>query len=663
MSKESKKDLKKSDRMLNMRIANILANDDGYEQLREIGKAKRQLKNKLRDAADSDDGIKKKVVQTDDKKTIRATWIDEENPKIEITVPPEEEKPEEEEWVFEEETITEEVVPILELMTQTYPFEIRGFAVYKTTTGRGPNEIVDQVGWSPRPICVSYRTNLDKNKDPLGLYGQETYRLGWCHEKFPPRIIEDSPDRRVSEQWEVEQLIRVDQSMFAYTADDSGGYTYLEYENNVWTWEGVSDPNTLFDWTKYIIDPGPPPPGICGYTWSPSHYCNAGNVGAYGKYGTEGTYHDNRHLFYMVAIGYAYNYWWPAEFNQYRQEVSNWYQNYCVYPNVTFDGQFVSDLMWPDWWDCSTPRESVPGGPYIQRLKKLFRIETEKKRMWGVIWGTVSFSCDDTPAGQGFPYIQVDDMERSVKDTFTGYLFTYPGVGIYVMEPNPQKRWWLQHAWRWDQDGWNGFGWGYTRTMRDAQDPNARFTGGAASLTSRQLTLCEGNEGAFPYVGPDYYTGLYYYDTYYYAEGQHLEMMIAGGKDFYIETSRGGYSYNVYGNPRYVEDVQSHGFTLDYGIFTKAGKYAVGDTVIPVYVYCYRTSDGAESEMNNARACFGIIYKDKLFQSEFHPYSYYEYKITVPNLTPRLRAGVMVYPGIRAGVLKKHTISWRRVKK
>lgn len=390
----------------------------------------------------------------------------------------------------------------------------------------------------------------ETNLDPPGIVGQATFRTGWAKTVTPNRIIE--------------QVRRVDQGYYAYDGDIyNEDVTYLSVYDNIWTRENI--PYT----TRWIsVDPGPPPPAECGYTWA-----IAEGLGGPGG----GDFSDEKHLFFNREVGIAViQYHWPPEFNQKIVRYQYINRSGCIM-------KFVSGIL-DDWWDVVYDvgiEEAAADYMFLNSATVVFCTWDETVRMFGNLWGTISFSSNFISSNDSFPYKTVSPIDYYSTEIVTPYGFAYLyDYGVYVKEgDNPICSMFIQGAFKWDSELTYPYEQTYCFTHKREAIDISKFVVGYP-LTDRQLILMEGNEDlSLPWV-QNYWSGLYEYACGYTSVCSDADLVINCAGDIHIILS--GMSYE--------DDFDEIEFE-DYGIFTKCntGLDEHGEVdytlVDPIYAY------------------------------------------------------------------------------
>jgi hypothetical protein len=431
---------------------------------------------------------------------------------------------------------------------------------------------LDFVGWTNR---------TRENQDPPGLVGQATNRAGWFFEPFPPPIdavegldvsvhIEESKPA-----FGFEQIVRVDQGHTAYP-----GSWVNPVEVNVllsewfWTYQDIPYPTR---W--YSVDPGPPPEGLCGYSWAMWEiYSPDGDDSA--------DFHDINHLFYAVWIGGAgcyqggkLSYWWPPEFNQYINKGQYWHEESCL---LRYEDGYT---IWPGD-PYQDGMEAYYSGSVIPRsFGQVDAVLNDSIRVWGIIdyWGNYQFSLNDIYESD-FPFTSWTARDYLNKTTITDYMKNYDYEGTFLaggrhLEIHLGGGYFIPLA----NGTWNSSGW--TVWKRVEFDKSCFTTPG--DLTVRQEELILGNEGSANWV----------YDAL--TDNWYAEQWISGEYGTgYMSVVAGGQIYHVY-----EEKVKwSNGLFADFGIFTKehTGINEEGEVdyqdVEPLYAYAVKIGEWTGSQ-------------------------------------------------------------------
>ena len=446
------------------------------------------------------------------------------------------------------------------------------FAIFVPSgEGMGEHSAAPYANLSFAGVTTSIIENEMGVHDPPGLIGQPTYRLGWC--KSGPPTIAREPLPGMGAGVSIEQLKRVDGGWTAYEGDEvEEEVTEIYTANNNWSWENI-------EWIYWRSDPipGPPPEAVCGYTWSERYNDN---------YDSSADYSDDRHLFYGIVVGSGLAWWWPEEFNQFREIKEQWYENAMLYR---------AKDSYADQWDYADQigfDVAFSGMLFPNGFSRVQMNTYKTYRDWGLLWGSYYFSDTDISGVGDYPYLGYTPVEQA-EDTVSegGVHRWYDEDGVYVKD-------------RWSEFFLNGVSLYYGRWRflegwmqieeRDEQGED-RFAypidePSTHALTERQKKIIEGNSDAYgwnagTFPNRQYEEGLSGRDLCWYA-------INVGGKEFWLKRQWRCGTW-TYGNITYYHD-SAVGFQ-DYGIFAmpdtgidKDGNVDA-ETIEPIYTYCYVT--------------------------------------------------------------------------
>jgi hypothetical protein len=486
---------------------------------------------------------------------------------------------------------------------------------------------------------VSVVTGYEENtQDPLGLIDQTTYRLNWCKEEIIPWET-DSPEVKYNRV--VEQLKRVDQGYLAYDGD-----AYIEEcteivgYSNIWTYEDIPFP--VF-WES--VTPGAPNPQMCGYTWD-----------IYAEYGGPGIadFHDERHLFYRVEVGYnpgVVILWDPREFNQVIIKNQSWNaEGGAMKAIYDYEGSEYNG-----WWDTVDQTGFMAAcGSFIypNSFTKRKTILNDSLRKWGHIWGSYWNSPEDMPPTAEFPYLTHPEgiyAERSIESPYLRWL---SNDGIYVKDRDDL---YIYSSVR-NTAISNDVGYRYMQRTEYSEDY-------ISQPTDRERILMEGNEAVSSEWKYDYYSGEYYIEKWTESTIPGEVTLTVGEEEYVLfqETALADHTYNdITGN-----DVLS-GHGSDFGIFTKEDtgiKAEIVDgktinrvdpeTVDPIYVFSFaKEIDGAEDEIMYGMWIDGELYKSDFFAPDDSGY----WRYIVPEAAgafDRDNNPLLCSDMVRAGVIRE----------
>jgi hypothetical protein len=474
------------------------------------------------------------------------------------------------------------------------------FGIREGATGLSPGQDgganLELLGW----------TNLMEpaTRDPLGIVGQATYRERWCSRSVP--LPEGAPAGMIR----AEQMVRVDQGWLAYEGDRDSEETTAIWADSFWSYEDI--PYTTH-WLR--VDPGPPPPEVCGYTWDIAE--EYGGPGEADRHGLVDLFYHERLEGHNALV-----YWWPPEFNQF-VEVASMY-------NVAAGACAWKNRRDPRWNRADVEGIGIlsdillPGSMSIMRV-----VRDDSFRQWGGIYINVT----DLTQENAFPYIE--PVSREVYSyALTDAIRRSHDTGVYVYA---RPEWFIcahsTTAANINQTGWK-------INQREPADPDNLPYGSAweegmavgnlfeyvqdsGDLTDRQRQIMAGNidsyedwEGGWSWTGPD----PFYPYTYYNELWQTVEV----GRTFTINCE--GREYPVVA----LDGGESNGASLgDVGIFAKehtgiteesrdeegniieeAGNIDP-DTLVPVYAWSsYIMRGGVQSII------YGMVLDGRLYKTE-----------------------------------------------
>ena len=408
-----------------------------------------------------------------------------------------------------------------------------GFAIFEPSE----NNTLKFAGWT--------NSTTDNVKDPPGIIGQATTRLKWCNQ---PGVVE--------------QVVRVDQGVTAYVGDSEIEEVTAVYgSNSNWTFEGIDHSQT---WVS--VDPGPPDPAYCGYTWAIP--ASQGGPGG-------GDFEDIRHLFFGHETSSTPPLlidWWPLEFNQ--KLVMN--QRYNDEGGCTRYADY-----WSSAWDTITQDgiAAALGELLLPGTLSAYLVTTDvSKRVWGLCWGTTTYYYEDISASDEFPYTAYVTKPYSVSSLISDMARYYlDDPGVYVKD-----RW--QEFFIQGFKGYFGSNIYHTEgrrfTKRVAVNEASRFVAEVYPrdpLTANQLEVLLGNEAS---------TGDWVYNSYggyWYAQDGDTEYDLGA---LFVKC---GLNDNFIFNEEGTTDLYWTGYFGDYGIFTKLNTgidkdgNVNGETVDPIY--------------------------------------------------------------------------------
>ena len=450
-----------------------------------------------------------------------------------------------------------------------------GFAVFEPRQG---GELA-LTGWTNQVV--------DTNKDPLGVAGQETYRLRWCSQKG----VEADP----SIPWKnIEQMKRVDQGYLAYDGDPwTEEVTECGTMSNYWTFENIA---FAYHWIS--VDPGPPDPGYCGYTW-------AVPVGYGGPGGAD--YWQEAYLFYMTAYAYPTHIslinWWPEEFNQYLIKFQ--------YNNNEGGAFKFKEYENPAWDDAFYIGVEAACGYFLFENTLTASLESfnDTERIWGIVWGTGWINPDGTHGGfpesdrvapNDFPYTDYKDLDPWRWHThITEYHRMFSTDGVYVYDTDDL---FIQGCTRLGGQLWYEVG--GSADIREEIDIGVNFEH-PEDLTERQLVLLEGNGEGFPAHGIT-------------TRDNGETVINCGGIEYVVvdETVCGTWADNDF-----IYQYHRAGNFRDYGIFTKdktgvdEENNIVPTEIEPIYAYsCEVVSEGSGDV--GTTIIYGMVIDGEHYKSE-----------------------------------------------
>jgi len=449
--------------------------------------------------------------------------------------------------------------------------------------------------------------------DPPGWVGQATKRLRWCKKGTNiPGVVPILPNT-------IEQVKRIDGGWLAYPGEryPRGSEVYEVSEiweySNLWSYEGIDYVNR---W--YSVTPGPPPEGVCGYTWAihPN----------YSPDGWEADEWDRKHLFYGVnhASGKLL-YVWPEELNQLIEKREKYRVNTCLYRSQDAYDDLWNIVGWKEVQGDRTMEEVVGTLCFPSSIGRLTVTNNNTERIWGLVWGDqYTPTLTQVKEIMDFPFTDYEQRTDSfLKDIDTDYFKDhYNGYGgIFVRD-----RWqdfFINSFRRWSNG--NMLTQDYmTIQIRTEQVPADRFTGALlANLTDNQLEILKGNEDAVPEWFGSGDDRLYRIGTDTYAP--HVHGVTAGGKDYLITNAKvvGQFTdgYNV------QQSYWTYLVCTDYGIFAKVGTCTKGEGALTVvdpenikkenviYAYAGHVRGGVAGE-DYSTAFYGMILDGLHYKTE-----------------------------------------------
>ena len=445
-----------------------------------------------------------------------------------------------------------------------------GFAIFEPSgEGEGPN------GEGLVNLKFAGWTNIvTENKDPLGIVGQTTYREGWCNSASVLPI------------GGVEQVKRVDQGWHAYDGDEElEERTGIYAEHNIWTYEGI---DFTYHWVS--VDPGPPPPAICGYTWS-----------IYTEYGGDtsaGQFHDEQHLFYRVEVGgNQITYMWPPECNQVIERHQEWHQE-C---GAWMYKDWLRDEIWTDGVDVGLDAAS---GSFMfpNTFGRVDVLYDDSVRIWGNIYGSSSFKPEDS-SETAFPHTAYQPEPDWSETVGSEYARDYWSGGVYIKTTDDSfPEFFIQGCVRWPQGGNYSSQNGYRYYLRE-EVTSSRFYGTYyENATARQREIFLGNKSMVSeWPNPDYWTGLTYIEEYSDTRDDPDIIINCGGNEYVVK--KGVYAPYFY----------------DHGIFTKKDTGLNSDGLVdhtkvdPIYVYSVDVASGSNFSVVYGMVLDGLHYRTDEF--------------------------------------------------
>ena len=496
-------------------------------------------------------------------------------------------------------------------------------------------------GMNANMSFMGWTNGIIDNQDPPGLVGQATDRAGWCYEDAPP-VSADYPGTGY------EQIKRVDQGWLAYPGERRNPVEVTSLlEETLWTYEDIPFP------THWIsVEPGPPPYGLCGYTWEIHE--NYGGPGG-------GEFYDRRHLFYGVETTGMFQAWWPPEFNQLITIQQQWHEEGVLVPYwaafETLPGDAIQDGLDSYYGDYV-----VPGS-----FSKITETLDSTERVWGLIdqWGNYTFPLKDTYTEPcSFPYTQWTDRDPTALDVIkTDHGMDYLMEGVHVLDA------WQLYAISgcrfWPSGSTTEHRWGWHVGKRKFWTKDEQMSGivenGDAwpKWTERMDIILEGNEDSVSEWTLNPWTGNEYAEEWYYSRDDYIIGILAGGLKYYIR-HEGPENYS--------------GCFCDYGIFTKkdtgidpeTGEVDI-DTIEPVYCYAMKTGQTypSSTRLDTAGVVYGMIIDGQHFMTEEFAYTggsadnIYDYKngdFDIPGARTAVDSDdnpVTAKPRVRVGIMTK----------
>jgi hypothetical protein len=461
----------------------------------------------------------------------------------------------------------------------------------------------------------------DINLDPPGIVGQQTFRARWCAKvlvsggPYPIDILPDDLEALAFES--VEQVKRVDQGYLAYPGEnDTEEVTQCGTYWNYWTYEDIPE-------TEYHVYPGPPPPDLCGYTWSPPG-------------DSSGEYHDLQHLFWYRFRGPAPQPdgsggriidFWPVEFNQEYIYATHVRREGGVFRYIDYDRS-----EWDDAVDVGV-MQACGEFLFANTFTNIVSRWENSHRYFGIVWGTYASPVDNIPSGS-FPYAGFTNGPAYSEEVSSDFSRVWDLDGVYVKD---DTNYFIQGLRRNTEGNWTD-GTAGRLGEREARIPANMFdTPLVDAMTERQLTILEGNEGAAAFeYNP--WTQIWEYEEQTDPERIERDVMInAGGREYFIFREQ----------KLTATEFISSSFQ-DYGIFTKENtgvkknNEVDAEKVDPIYAY----SVLKVNESNQAKKIIygmvldGLHYRTEEFDGADGAYSVPGTENAPDPCTERVRIGI-----------------------
>lgn len=524
---------------------------------------------------------------------------------------------------------------LVEMASEGESYDMKGYVVFVPSKEDGK---LHYAGW-----YNGVKEVTDENRsmaDPLGCIDQVTYRLGWAYQEIRasngaiPSLI-------------IEQAKRVDQGFVAYDGEEEDEeVTMIESTDGSWTYEGCRCGQPGEDIARFwdSVDPGPPDVGMCGYTWEIDE--------AYGGPGG-GDYSDLRHLFYLVEspgppFGDLLIAWWPPEFNQ----LISYYEDRNIESAAYCSKDFDAFWGYPFWYN-GLNQDVILAGTFA----KVKVVNEWDERHWGVIYGTSTFSADESPAIEGYPYLSPVEKQTLIETIQTDYDRWFPALGVYVKTSGGLPSKFIVPVCRVAGVVNTTY---YSLDMREKQIIEETIHPTAVpSLTDRQIELIEtGNEDADEFW-TDYWSTL-----------GHCEISHTIRPTSEVCVNCGGIEYPIFNTRLFKDFVWSNGYTHDQemtdadfpdvGIFSKFNKGIKGEKntiteseVDPAYVYS--VEDISNPDYNtDIKVAYGMVLDGVNYLTEWYDADD-EAKVYIPEASGAVDGDKNpIFPTkyVRAGIMK-----------